>query len=84
MALRRLSGKPDARSVFVNLECLRDHVERTGEAIEQYRFDVPIDGRGTERQQARILPESHHVEQLEARLTHLEAAFAEGLGRARN
>ncbi len=79
-----MSGRPDARSVFAKLECLRDHVGRTGEAIEQYRFDVPIDGRVTELQQARILPESHHVEQLEARLAYEEAAFAEGLGRARS
>ena len=44
VALRRLSGEPDAAGSFPNLKTLRNYVERTGAPVEAYRFDVPGGG----------------------------------------
>jgi adenine-specific DNA-methyltransferase len=76
IAQRRLSGQADATGSFPNLKTLRDYVERTGEPIERFRFDVQVGGRATERGQAKIFSEEHHREALEERLVEEEAAFA--------
>jgi adenine-specific DNA-methyltransferase len=76
IAKRRLSGQPDGNGCFANLKTLRDYVERTGEPIERFRFDVQVGGRATERGQAKIHSEEHHREALEQRLQEEEAAFA--------
>ena len=75
VALRRLSGEPDETGSFPNLKTLRDYVERTGEPIERFRFDVQVGRRPTARDQALIYPEEHHREALEQRLAEEELAF---------
>ena len=42
VAQRRLDGVPDEHNSFPNLKTLRNYVERTGEPIEKYRFDVQV------------------------------------------
>lgn len=75
VALRRLSGQPDANGQFANLKTLRDFVEATGESPSKYRFDVQVGSRATTRDHARIFPESHHLAELEKRLTFEEDTF---------
>ena len=79
VALRRLSGEPDENNCFPNLKTLRDYVERTGEAIETFRFDVQVGKRPSERSKAKIYAESHHLQELEERLDYEEAAFGADL-----
>jgi adenine-specific DNA-methyltransferase len=74
--IRRLSKEPDALDSFPNLKTLRDYVERTGEPIGNFRFDVQIGKRPTERSKARIYSEEYHSRELEERLRYEEAAFA--------
>lgn len=76
VALRRLAGQPDERGSFPNLKTLRDHVLRTGEPIDGFRFDVQVGEKATDRSKSRIFPEEHHREELERRLSYEEAAFA--------
>ncbi len=76
VALRRLSGEPDENNCFPNLKTLREYVERTGEPIEKFRFDVQVGERATERRKAKIYPEEYHLQELEERLLYEEAAFA--------
>lgn len=76
VALRRLSGLPDASGSFPNLKTLRDYVARTGEPIGKFRFDVQVGGRPTERERAKIYPEEHHLEELERRLAFEEDSFS--------
>lgn len=83
VALRRLAGTPNAQGSFANLKTLRDYVERTGEPIERFRFDVQVGSRATERAKARIFPEEHHLEELEKRLSSEEQAFAQRVGQQR-
>jgi len=83
VALRRLKGVPDDDGTFPNLKTLRDYCERTGESTERYRFDVQVGGVASSRDKAKIYPEEHHLEQLEARLTHEEDAFADRLAGAK-
>lgn len=79
VALRRLSGLPDENGSFANLKTLRDYVERTGEPIEKYRFDVQVGARATERSKAKIYSEEHHLAEMLERLEYEEAAFAADL-----
>ncbi|HBK22421.1 MAG TPA: site-specific DNA-methyltransferase [Planktothrix sp. UBA10369] len=76
IAQRRLSGKPDDRGYFPNLKTLRNYVEKTGESIDKFRFDVQVGERATERSQAKIYPEEYHLQELEDRLLYEESAFA--------
>ena len=76
VALRRLSGEPDERGYFPNLKTLRDYVEKTGQPIEAFRFDVQVGKKPTERSKAKIYPEEYHLEEMEKRLLYEEAAFA--------
>lgn len=76
VAGRRLSGLPNDSGSFANLKCLRDHVERTGEPISRYRFDVQVGERASEREKAKIFPEEYHLDEMERRLTFEEDAFA--------
>lgn len=73
---RRLSGLPNKDGSFANLKCLRDYVEKTGEPISKYRFDVQIGKRATERGKAKISQEEHHREEYLRRLEYEESAFA--------
>ena len=79
VALRRVSGKPDDNNCFPNLKTLRDYVERTGEPIGQYQFDMQVGKTPTERAKAKIYPEHYHLEELEERLLYEEAAYAADL-----
>ena len=76
VARRRLSGRPGADGRFANLKNLRDHVDKTGDPIENLSFDVQTAKRPTPRNNSRILPEHHHLNELERRLTYEEASFA--------
>jgi adenine-specific DNA-methyltransferase len=76
VALRRLSGEPDKNNCFPNLKTLRDYVERTGEPIENFRFDVQVGTKATDRTKAKIYSEEHHREELVERLSLEEEAFA--------
>lgn len=75
VALRRLSGEPDENGSFANLKCLRAWVQRTGEPIERYRFDVQVGKRPSAT--AKINPEEHHLAELERRLEMEETAFGQ-------
>lgn len=76
VALRRLSGKPDKKGYFPNLKTLRDYVEKTGEKIDKFHFDVQVGERPTERSKAKIYPEEYHLQEMEERLIYEESAFA--------
>lgn len=76
VALRRLAGMPDENSCFPNLKTLRAYVDRTGQPIERFRFDVQVGSRATERSKAKIYPEGYHLEEIERRLSHEEDTFA--------
>ncbi len=79
VALRRLSGQPDSGNSFPNLKTLRNYVEKSGEPISRFRFDVQVGNLATSRDKSKILPEEHHISQLEERLDYEEAAFAADL-----
>ncbi len=76
VCLRRLSGEPDAEGSFANLKTLRQYAERTGIPVSRWRFDVQVGRVPTDGQRARIYPEHHHLEELEARLSYEEECFA--------
>ncbi len=76
VALRRLSGEPDENGYFPNLKTLRDYVEKTGEAIDNFKFDLQIGNRASERSKAKIYSEEYHLQEMEDRLIYEEAAFA--------
>jgi adenine-specific DNA-methyltransferase len=76
VALRRLSGEPDANNAFPNLKTLRAYVARTGAPIEQFRFDMQVGQVATDGRGAKIFSEQHHLEELERRLGYEEAASA--------
>lgn len=79
IATRRLAGEPDADGSFANLKALRDYVERTGEPIDRYRFDVQVGKRATERSKAKIFPEEYHRQEFERRVDYEERAFGAAL-----
>jgi adenine-specific DNA-methyltransferase len=76
VALRRLSGEPDKNGYFPNLKTLRDYVEKTGQSIEKFQFDVQIGNKASERSKAKIFPEEYHLQEMEERLLYEESAFA--------
>jgi adenine-specific DNA-methyltransferase len=76
VANRRLSGLPNAAGSFANLKTLRDHVERSGEPIEKFRFDVQVGDRATSRDMAKRFSEEHHLQELEERLSYEEESFS--------
>jgi adenine-specific DNA-methyltransferase len=75
VGLRRLSGTPDANGSFANLKALRAWVQRTGEPIDRYRFDVQVGRRASAT--SKTYPEEHHLDELERRLELEETAFAQ-------
>lgn len=75
-ALRRLDGKPNSSGAFPNLKTLRDYAERTGSPVDRFTFDVQVGEKPTERHQAKIYSEEHHLDELERRLGYEESAFA--------
>ena len=75
VALRRLSGLPDEQGYFPNLKTLRAYVTRTGEPIENFRFDVQVGKVASDGSKAKIFPEEHHAEQLTERLQYEADAF---------
>ena len=79
VALRRLSKQPDENGYFPNLKTLRDYVEKTGESIEKFRFDVQVAKKASERSKAKIYSEEYHLQEMEERLLYEEAAFAANL-----
>lgn len=76
VALRRLSGEPDERNRFPNLKTLRDYVDRTGEPVERFSFDMQVGKKATDRSKAKIYSEEHHLEEMEHRLAYEEDSFA--------
>tara|TARA_R110000744_G_C19366200_1_gene561935 strand:- start:3026 stop:4090 length:1065 start_codon:yes stop_codon:yes gene_type:complete len=76
VALRRIAGEPDENNCFANLKTLRDYVERTGESIEKFSFDVQRGKKATDRSKSKIFSEQHHLQSLEERLEFEEAAFS--------
>ncbi len=76
VALRRLNGLPDENGCFPNLKTLRDYVEKTGESIDKFKFDLQIGNKASERSQAKIYPEEYHLQEMEERLVYEESAFA--------
>lgn len=76
VADRRLSGMPDENGSFANLKCLRNYVEKTGENINNFRFDVQVGKRATGRDKAKIYSEEHHLEEFERRAAYEEDAFS--------
>ena len=76
VAVRRLSGMPNKEKAFPNLKTLREFVDRTGEPIEQFRFDVQVGSRATDRSKAKIYPEEYHLQELERRLHFEEVSFS--------
>ncbi|MGM3309438.1 DNA-methyltransferase [Anabaena sp. WFMT] len=79
VALRRLSGKPDQNGCFPNLKTLRDYAESTDQKIENFKFDVQVGKKPSERSKAKINPEEYHLQEMEERLFYEEAAFAASL-----
>lgn len=79
VALRRLSGEPDAAGCFPNLKTLRDYVEKTGRNINDFCFDKQVGKRATDRSRAKILSEEHHSAELEKRLAFEESSFGADL-----
>jgi adenine-specific DNA-methyltransferase len=79
VALRRLSGEPDENGYFPNLKTLRDYVEKTGQPIHKFRFDVQVGKKPSERSKAKIYPEEYHLQEMEDRLLYEEEAFAANL-----
>ncbi len=83
IALRRLKCEPDENGYFPNLKTLRDYVEKTGESIDKFRFDLQIGNKASERSQAKIYPEEYHLQSMEDRLFYEESAFAANLRKAK-
>ncbi|QUQ70450.1 DNA-methyltransferase [Kutzneria sp. CA-103260] len=79
VALRRISGEPDAYGKFPNLKTLREYCSRNNESPEKYSFDVQVGKVATSREKAKIFSEEFHLEQLEERLALEEGAFSERL-----
>lgn len=79
VAMKRLHGTPDEDGCFPNLKTLRDYVEKTGEPIDKYRFEVQVGNKPTERSKAKIYPEEHHLKEFDERLAYEELAFGAGL-----
>lgn len=79
VAIRRLKGKPDENGCFPNLKTLRAYVEKTGEPIDKFRFDVQVGNKPTEQCKAKIYPEEHHLQEFEERLAYEESAFGADL-----
>jgi adenine-specific DNA-methyltransferase len=79
VALRRLKGEPDENNSFPNLKTLRDYVERTGQPIEKFSFDVQIGDRPSDRSQSKRFSEEYHLQELEERLGYEEEAFGADL-----
>jgi len=76
VALRRLSGRPDANGCLPNLKTLRDYAEATGTPASAYTFDLQVGQVATDRSQARIFSEEYHLEELERRLAEEESVFS--------
>jgi adenine-specific DNA-methyltransferase len=76
VAGQRLSGEPDEQGVFPNLKTLRDYAERTNTPAADYRFAMQVGKAATDRSRAKIYPESHHLQELEARLAYEEECWA--------
>jgi adenine-specific DNA-methyltransferase len=76
VAVRRLLGEPDENNMFPNLKTLRDYVERTGEDISKYRFDVQVGEKASDRSKSKIFSEEEHLAELESRLGFEEDHFA--------
>ncbi len=75
VAMRRLNGTPDENNCFPNLKTLRAYVDRTGDAIEKFSFDVQVGKVASDGSKAKIYPEQYHAEQLEERLQYEADAF---------
>lgn len=75
IAKRRLSGLPDNDGYFPNLKCLRNYVEKTGEPIDKFRFDLQKGQVATDRSQSKIFDEQYHLDEYYQRMEYEELAF---------
>ena len=73
---RRILCARDDKGSFANLKTLRDYVDRTGESIDKFRFDVQVGTKATKREHAKIYPEEHHRVAVVERLSFEEDCFA--------
>jgi adenine-specific DNA-methyltransferase len=72
---RRIEGQPDKNGVFPNLKTLREYIDKTGENISAYRFEVQIGKTATSKSASKIFPEEHHLEDFEKRIEFEENSF---------
>ena len=79
IANRRLLGEPDENNSFPNLKTLRNYIERTGEKIENFKFDTQTAKKPTEKNKSRTFSESHHLESHLKRLEFEELTFSSKL-----
>lgn len=77
VAQRRISCTFDNNYSFANLKCLRDYVQKTGEDISKYKFDVQVGNRATEREKSKIFSEEYHKDEFLNRLELEENKFKE-------
>jgi adenine-specific DNA-methyltransferase len=75
VAMRRISVSYNEEKSFANLKCLRKFIEKTGEDIKKYRFDVQVGNQATSSDKSKIYPEEHHLEEITNRLIYEEDAF---------
>jgi adenine-specific DNA-methyltransferase len=75
LAQRRLSGEPDENGCFPNLKTLRDYVEKTGEPISKFKFEVQTGILATDRGKSKIFSEEHHLAEFYNRLELEENMF---------
>jgi adenine-specific DNA-methyltransferase len=72
---RRIAGLPNENGSFPNLKTLREYVERTGERIESYKFDLQKGKVATDKSKSKIYPEEHHLEEFVKAICFEEQTF---------
>lgn len=78
-AIHRLSGQPDQNGMFANLKTLRDYCESNNVDPSGFTFAAQTAKQATLRGKSRIFPETHHLDEMDRRLTHEESCFAADL-----
>ncbi|MEH2374885.1 hypothetical protein [Nostoc sp.] len=44
---------------------MRDYVEKTGQSIDKFKFDLQVGNKASERSKAKIYPEEYHLQEME-------------------
>jgi len=76
VAIKRLDCKPDKDNCFPNLKSLRNYVEKTGEDIKKYKFELQKGKLATEKSKSKIYSEEYHLESVLNRIAHEEDFFS--------